>query len=205
MRAKSERDGSYFVVVLRHLGLEREIVALKVNRNNFQAFTPYSLDGSIGLDNHVSYHASGERHVKSRYLLGDEMRDVPEVTDASEVQVEPPVNLKGAVQIYLSGDPLGQFRGLRPSGSGKGEPILLDGEKAGFREGPFVVKIYAVEPGNEACVPVAPDAAARVLHFIKVTDPWLAVELYQPKDDAPPRQSPRPETPTQAGFEAHPT
>jgi hypothetical protein len=205
MSAISRGDGICFVVVLCHLGLELEIAAIKVKRKNICAFTPYSLDDRVGLDNPFTYHAGGLRHVRSKYRVGDKMWEVPEVREKSVVQFERPANLKGAVQIYLSGDPLGQFRGLMPKGTGKGEPILLDGEKAGFREGPSVVKIYAVDPGNEACVPVAPDAGARVLNFIKVTDPWIAVQVYQPKDDARLRQAPRSETPTPAGFEAHPT
>jgi hypothetical protein len=180
MRVKSQRDGIYFAVVLRHLNLEHAIAGLRVEGKNFYAFTPYSLDGSIGLDNHVSYHASGERHVRSRYRAAGEMRDVPGVRDVSVTHFERPANLKGAVQIYLGGDPFGQFRELKPLVGHNGERVLLDGEKGGLREGPFVVKIYAVESGNVACVPVAPDVGARVLHFIKTTDPWIAIDVYQP-------------------------
>ncbi|HXN72623.1 MAG TPA: hypothetical protein VN861_08725 [Candidatus Acidoferrales bacterium] len=179
MRAKA--DAVYFVVVLCHLGLEREIAALKVRRHYPIAFTPYSLDGSIGIENHVSYKSSGERHVVSRYRVGDKMKEVKRIRKESTVHFARPSNLKGAVEIYLSGDPLGQFRDLRPAGSGKGERVLLDAEKAGFRDGIFVVKIYAVEPSNEGCVPTAPDAGKRVLHFIKSTDPWIAIDVYQPK------------------------
>jgi hypothetical protein len=205
MSAKPLGNRIYFVVVLRHLGLEREIAAVKVDRKNVCAFTPYSLDDRIGLDNHVTYHASGERHVVSKYRVGRKMRDVLEVREKSAVHLQRPANLKGAVQLYFSGDPLGQFAGLRARGTGMGEPILLDGENAGFREGPFVLKIYAVEPGNEASVPIAPDAGARVLRFIKATNPWIAVEVYQPKGDAGITRAPRSETPTQAGVELHPT
>lgn len=178
------RDGIYFEVVLRHLGLERRMADVKVRRDikgiHFHAFTPYSLDGSLDLDNHVSYHADGKRHVRSRYKKDGKMLDVPGILKYSVVHFEPPDNLRGAVQIYLSGDPLGQFRDLKSIYRGRGEKILLDVERAGFIESLFVLKIYAVERGNENCIPCAPDAGLRVLHFIKTIDPWIAIEVYQP-------------------------
>src|SRR5271155_5155605 len=114
MKVEPEKDDIYFVVVLRHLGLDREIATLKVKRDYMMAFTPYSLDGSLGLDHHVSLKPSGERHVVSKFRVGDEMIDVPKLKEESIVRFEPPENLTCPVQIYVTGDPLGQFRGLRP-------------------------------------------------------------------------------------------
>src|SRR5208282_5065268 len=170
----TKRDRFHFEIVLRHLGLERKLADLKVNGKNYYAFTPYSLDGLCGLDNHMSYHADGERHVKSRYRRDGEMVDAPELFGSTAVQFGRPENLNGAVPLYLSGDPLNQFRKLRPFVGGKGAKILIDAERADFRECPFFIQIYVVGGRNAACVPVPPGAGPRILSFIKKTDPWIA-------------------------------
>ena len=176
------RNGIYFEVVLRHLGLERRMAVLKVKWQDFYAFAPYCFDDSADTDFHISYHETGERHAKSirRHPIDGKMRSAPGVWPETVVHFKPPEYLRGAVQIYLSGDPLGLFRGLKSAYRGMGEQILIDVEKAGFLENPFVMKIYVVERGNEGCIPHAPDGGPRVLHFIRSTNPWIAIDVYQP-------------------------
>jgi len=51
---------------------------------------------------------------------------------------------KGAPdQIYLGGDPLGQFRTLDPP-IVRGTAVIRDGENAEFVEVPFVIRIFVV-------------------------------------------------------------
>ena len=143
---------SRYSILLRHLGLERKLADIKAKPGDFQAFTPYSLDGSTAIHNHVSYHPNGERHVVSQYPLAGEMQSVEEIKKQSVSLFDPPVRMKGAVQIYLGGDPLGQFRTLDPP-IVRGTAVILDAESAGFVEAPFVIRIFVVEQGNRNAVP----------------------------------------------------
>jgi len=42
-----------------------------------------------------------------------------------------------------------------------------------------VIRVYLVEPGAEACIPIFQDTGPRILHLVKQTNPWMAVEVYQ--------------------------
>lgn len=170
---------SRYSILVRHLGLERKLADIKAKPGDFQAFTPYSLEGSTAIHNHVSYHPDGERHVVSQYRVASEMRTVKEIEDQSVTFFDPPARMKGAVQIYLGGDPLGQFRTLDPP-IVYGTAVILDAESAGFVEAPFVMRIFVVDPGNKEALPPPSGPGPRILHFIEDIKPWIAIELHQP-------------------------
>ena len=60
------------VIGLRHLGLERELVVLKVKAENYYVFLPSGRAGISDVENHVSYHRSGRRHMVARRHNGSE-------------------------------------------------------------------------------------------------------------------------------------
>jgi hypothetical protein len=64
-------------------------------------------------------------------------------------------------------------------GTNAGHSILLDADRANFRDDYIIIRVYLVEPGAEDRVPIFPDTGPRILHMVKQTAPWLAVEVYQ--------------------------
>jgi hypothetical protein len=71
------------------------------------------------------------------------------------------------------------FHDLLPAGSNKGISVVLNAERANFRDDFVVIRVYLVEPGAEASIPIFPDTGLRILHLVKQTTPWMAVEVYQ--------------------------
>lgn len=82
-------------------------------------------------------------------------------------------------ELYHSGVFYSQFPELLPVGTNQGISVVLDAEMAHFRDDFTVIRVYLVEPGAEACIPIFPDTGPRILHLVKQTIPWLAVEVYQ--------------------------
>src|ERR1700728_3003571 len=143
------------VFALRHLGMEREILVLKVKNHNFHAFLPYSKKPLGPLDNHMSWHKSGERHAVSKYYNGQEWREVESTRRESTVKLQPPSSLKGVgVLCHIVCGVGVPFVELYPLHANPGELCMLDADAAGFRDDAFFVRAYLVEPGEEKCVPI---------------------------------------------------
>jgi hypothetical protein len=60
------------VIGLRHLGLEKELLVLKIKGEDYYAFLPSGKAGLTDIDNHVSYHRSGRRHMVVKRYDGTE-------------------------------------------------------------------------------------------------------------------------------------
>ena len=167
-----------FCVALRHLGTEREIVVLKVDGNNFYAFPPYAKKPLGDVDGHMSWHASGERHAVFRIRRGRGWEKDTRMQKKSTVKISPPPMLKGVGALYHSGIFYFQFPALPSVGTNEGTSVVLNAERAHFRNDFTVIRVYLVEPGAEACIPIFPDTGPRILHLVKQTNPWMAVEVY---------------------------
>jgi hypothetical protein len=172
---------------LRHLGIEREIVVLKVDGGNFYAFPPYAKSPLGDVDGHMSWHSSGERHVVSQCRIGSTWKTDARTQNESRVMLPAPSALKGAGALFHSGIFPFQFPNLLPAGSNRGHCVVLDTQAANFRDDFIVIRVYLVEPGMENRVPIIPDTGPRILHFVKQTIPWLAVEVYQQTEIIPQR------------------
>jgi hypothetical protein len=170
-----------FVFALRHLGIEREVLVLKAKNRDFHAFLPYSKKPSGPLDNHMSWHESGERHAVSKYYDGNEWREVESTRRESTVKLQPPSSLKGVGLLIHIVCGIGvPFAELYPLHTNTGELCVLDAEAAGFRDDAFFVRAYIVEPGEEKRIPIAASTGSRILHIVpRTTAPWLAVEAFQ--------------------------
>jgi hypothetical protein len=178
-----ERGSNELVLVfaVRHLGVEREILVLKVKGEDIYAFPPYAKEPLDGLDNHISWHRSGERHAVSRYHDGNEWREARSTRDESSVNLQPPSSLKGiGLLCHIVCGLFVSFTDLHPVGTNMGELIVLDAQAGGFRDDVFFVRAYLVEPGKEEHIPIAVGTGSRILHLVKrTTAPWLAVEVFQ--------------------------
>jgi hypothetical protein len=170
-----------FIFALHHLGVEREVLALKVKRQNFYAFLPYSKKPLGPLDNHMSWHESGERHAVSKFYNGKEWREVESTRRESTVTLQPPSSFKGVgLLIHVVCGVGVPFVELYPVHTNTGQLCILDAEAAGFRNDAFFVRAYIVEPGQEQRIPIAANTGPRILHLITRTPtPWLAVEVFQ--------------------------
>lgn len=180
---RAEASGEFVLcVALRHLGVEREVLVVKEKKNNFYAFPPYAKKPLGSFDFHMSWHESGERHAVSRLYDGRAWKKDARIETESAVKLTPPADIKGAVPLFHSGIFLHQFPDLPPVGTNAGDSVILDGEGANFRDDFIVVRVYLVEPGADDRIPSFPDTAPRILHLVKETSPWLAVEMYQQAD-----------------------
>ncbi len=186
--ARNTFDEVFLVTALRHLGIEREILVLKAEGENFYAFLPGALSGLDHCKIHFSFHRSGRRHMVAESIDEGEWREdkwprhgaQPEtMREQTKTQLPPPAALRGAQLFGHCGIVFGQFPDLRPVGTNHGELIVLDAEAAGFRDDFTIVRAYVVEPGREDAVPAEPFSGPRIVHFIKRTAPWLAVEVFQ--------------------------
>ncbi len=95
------------------------------------------------------------------------------------MKLHSPAALKGVGPLYHSGVFAFQFLDLPPVGTNQGDSVVLDAETASFRDDFIVMRVYLVEPGAEDRIPVFPDTGPRILHLVKQTTPWMAVEVYQ--------------------------
>jgi len=164
---------------LRHLGAEREILVLKAKGDNFYAFPPYAKKPLGNVDGHMSWHASGERHAVFSIRRGRGWENDKRMQNKSTVKMSPPPMLKGVGALYHSSIFYSRFLELPPVGTNEGTSVVLNAERAHFRDDFTVIRVYLVEPGAETCIPILPDTGPRILHLVKQTTPWLAVEVYQ--------------------------
>jgi hypothetical protein len=166
-------------IALRHLGIEREILVLKKGKgDNFHLFPPYAIKGIGNVDVHMSWHESGERHFAVK-LNGHQGKEETAIQEKSIVNLCPPSELQGVVQLYKSGIFLNHFDESLPVGTNEGQVVLLDATAAGFRDDFIAINVYAVSPGAEDQIPVYRDTGPRILHLAKETIPWLAIEVFQ--------------------------
>jgi hypothetical protein len=180
MTSRKRASGSLTLCfALRHLGTEREIVVLKVDRNNFYAFPPYAKKPLGNVDGHMSWHASGERHAVFRIRRALGWEKDKRMQKKSLVKMSPPPMLKGVGALYHSGLFYFQFPELPPVGTNEGTSVVLNAERAHFRDDFTVIRVYLVEPGAEASIPIFPDTGPRILHLVRLTTPWIAIEVYQ--------------------------
>lgn len=131
------------------------------------------------IDCHMSWHESGERHAVSRIRRGNKWVKDKRTQRESVVMLPPPLMLNGVGPLYHSGIFLSEFLGLLPIGTNKGTSVVLDAEAANFRDDFTVIRVYLVEPGTEDRIPIFPDTGPRILHLVKQTIPWVALEVCQ--------------------------
>jgi hypothetical protein len=180
-----------FIVALRHLDSEREIVVLKFRRGHFHAFTPSAIAGKSDVDIHFSRHKSGRNHMVVRRRVGRKwledkwprLQGGPEATMRHQTQSDrqPTDAFRSAEMIGAYNIMAGQFLQLEPIGTAVGEMVMLDARSEGFRDDFTGVRLYLVEPHRENTIPANDYAGPRILHIIKKTTPWIAVELFQLK------------------------
>ena len=165
------------VFALRLLGEKREIIVLKEKGQDFYAFPPYAKKPLGDLDNHMSWHESGERHAVTKYRK----KEIKSVRNKSEMHLQTPSSLKGAgLLCHIVCGVFNSFVDLHSIGTNDGQLVVLDAEAAGFRDDAFFVRAYLVGPGEEHCIPIAADTGPRILHLVeRTTAPWLAVEVFQ--------------------------
>jgi hypothetical protein len=164
---------------LRHLDAEREILVLKVKGQNFYVFPPYAKKPLGDLDCHMSWHESGERHAVARYYDGRVWQETFQVRKESIVILEPPASVTGAVLLFHSGVFSPQLRDLPPVGTNVGDLIVLDTDASNFRDDFIAVKVHLIQPDAEHRIEVSQEIGPRILHLVKRTAPWIAVEVFQ--------------------------
>jgi hypothetical protein len=174
-------DNRTLIFGLRHLQAEREILVLKVTGQNFYAFPPYAKAPLGCLDNHMSWHRSGERHAVSKYYDGKRWNELASTRRESRIKLQPPSALKGVGFLCHIVCGVGvPFVELSPLHTNTGQLCLLNAEGAGFRDDAFFVRAYLVEPGAEDQIPISADTGPRILHLVRrAPAPWLAVEVFQ--------------------------
>lgn len=176
---KRASGGLTFCFALRHLGAEREIVVVKVDGNNFYAFPPYAKKPLGDVDGHMSWHASGERHAVFSIRRGRGWEKDKRMQKKSMVKLSPPPMLNGVGALFHSSIFYSRFLELWPVGTNEGRSVVLNAETAHFKDDFTVIRVYLVEPGAETSIPNSPDTGPRILHLVKQTTPWIAVEVYQ--------------------------
>lgn len=164
---------------LRLFGVEREILVVKANGQNFYAFPPYAKKPFGSFDCHISWHASGERHAVMSVVNGRKRKKDARMQRDSTVNLGSPVSIRGAGLLCHSPVFRGKFLEGLPVGTNEGRSIVLDADVAKFRNDFMVIRAYLVEPGATDSVPISPGTGPRVLQFVQETNPWLAVEVYQ--------------------------
>ena len=164
---------------LRLFGIEREVLIVKAKGQNFYAFPPYAKEPFGSFDCHMSWHESGERHFVARVFNGREWKKDERTQSESAVNLGPPMSVKGTTPLYHSGIFCGQFPEYPPVGANQGLSVVLDTDAAKFRDDFIVIRVYLVETGAEDSIPIFPDTGPRILHLVKNTTPWVAVEVYQ--------------------------
>ena len=164
---------------------------LKVKGQNFHAFSPSGKAGTSDVEIHFSRHESGLSHMVAKRYNGKEWiedkwprlgHDRKESMRRQTTAKRPPIDeLRGAELFYGASILCGQFSELEQVGTSVGELILLDAESRGFRDDFTAVRAYLVEADREDAVPFNEYAGSRILHFVKRTTPWVAIEVFQQK------------------------
>jgi hypothetical protein len=170
-----------FRFALLYMGAEREILVLKVEQEEFLAFPPYAKNPIGPFDVHMTWHRSGERHFTARRYSGRKWRTHKETQRKSAINLGPPAELKGIAPLYHSGVFRGKSLESFPVGTNPGYSILLDADRANFREDFICIRAYLVEAGTDDRIPIFPDTGPRILYLVNDTTPWLAVEVCQQK------------------------
>ena len=189
MTEARERE-SVFVFAMRHLRMEREIFVLKIKGQNFYALLTEATASLRGVDRHFSYHASGRRHVVDKRRVGTEWKEDKwprpwhwerrQTTRRLTVtQLQQPSMLAGAELFFHFGILCGQFPELPQIGTKRGELVMLDTALADFRDDFTIIRGYLVEPNRENAIPIISGTGPRILHFVKRSTPWIAVEIVQ--------------------------
>ena len=127
----------------------------------------------------MSWHESGERHAVARYYDGRVWQENLRAREESIVVLEPPARVTGAVLLFHSGVFPVQFRDLPPIGTNAGDRIVLHADGSSFRDDFIAVKVHLVEPEAERRIEVSQNTGPRILHLVKATTPWIAVEVFQ--------------------------
>jgi hypothetical protein len=177
-----------FVLVLRHLGIEREVLVIKARPRDFQAFLPSGKAGVSDVEIHASRHEAST-HMVARHRDEKKWResefsrfDSPSkhtMRPKTEGKRPPIDALKGSELFWGCNILAGQFPNLEPVGTNSGERVVLDAEAENFRDEFTGVRLYLVEPHQEDTIPSYDYAKPRILHLIKRTTPWIAVEVFQ--------------------------
>jgi len=172
-------DELIFCIALRHLGAEREVLVVKEREQEFFAFPPYAKKPLGSFDVHMSWHKSGERHFTVRLFNGHKWKKHKSTQEKSRVNLGAPANLKGVGDLYRSGIFLHQFLDYPPVGTNLGSSLVLDAESANFRDDFIAIRVYLVEAGREDQIPTYPATGPRILHLVRNTRPWIAIDVFQ--------------------------
>ena len=164
-------------MVLRFEGISRECFLLRENRGNFHVILALADEW---LHNHVSYHASGQRHFK----VGPKGRR-PERCFVSYCQ---PTSKFQGVELLLGATILrGQFQKSRIYKASQAPAIIFDADAAHFRDDVIFVRVFLVEPFSEPSIPNSLYAGPSLLHVITETQPWVGVAFFQQSEAIIPR------------------
>ena len=101
--------------------------------------------------------------------------------EKSKINLGPPANLQGVGDLYRSGIFLHQFLDYPPVGTNTGSLLILDAEKALFKDDFIAIRVYLVEVGREDQIPTHPALGPRILHLVRNTKPWIAIDIFQQK------------------------
>ncbi len=168
------------VIAVRFLGAEREIEVLKEEAGNFYVFPPAAKRPLGDVDWHMSWHASGERHHAARVRNAGKWEKTPGIRRDTKMVVQKPVEIAGAELLLKSGVfSAAMFLHLPTVGTNDGELVILDADRAGFVNDAFFWRVYLVCPGAEGQIPPGPGAGPQILHVLRSTRPWMAVQVFQ--------------------------
>ena len=164
-----------FVVAIRFQGKAKRVFDIRRSENGgFYANLLHASPppGLPPLDRHMSYHSSGERHLRVKGKGVVPIKVVP-------LQLPRPPLIRGVQQLLKTGLFLGQFANLKPLRQRHDRVIVLDADDAGFREGAIFLNVFLVEPWQEDQIPMPVNAGPRIVHIDKRTTPWFAIEVFQ--------------------------
>jgi hypothetical protein len=142
---------------------------LKEAKGNFYVFMALA---DPWVKNHLSYHASGQRHFK----VGLKGRE-PDKLFVSSCQ--PTSALRGVELLLKTAILRGQFQKLRIHKASAEPAIVLDADAADFRDDVVFVRVFLVEPDSEPKIPDALHSGPPLLHVIKETEPWVGIAFFQ--------------------------
>lgn len=172
MRSRSAGSKEW-KIVLHFQGASRECLLLKELRGDFYAFFALADEQ---LNEHASYHASGQRHFK----VG------PKGTKPNKHFIsycQPTSTLRG-VELLLGATILrGQFQRLRIYKASCKPAIVLDADAAHFRDDVVFVRVFLAEPNSETNIPQALHSGRPLLHVITETQPWVGIAFFQQSEE----------------------
>jgi hypothetical protein len=127
----------------------------------------------------MSWHKSGEHHFAVRLFNGRKWKKHKNPLEKNRPNLGAPANLKGVADFYHSGIFLNQLLDFPPVGTNLGCPLVSGAAHVNFKDGFIAIRVYLVETGRGDQIPTYPATGPRILHLVRNTRPWIAIDVYQ--------------------------